>query len=121
MSSRDRSKTSSTRAKKPRKHAPRRHALQGLSPDWDDAEALRCVAELHKTVSRLRTRYSVSTVVEVMLAYTASLVHSLVRERRLTRKHGMAYCREFTAEALSGHRSIGVGRKAATGARKTVR
>jgi hypothetical protein len=67
---------------------------------------LRCGSELHGKMCQLRERYSVSTVVKVMLAYTASLLHSLVSERRLSRRDGVAYCREFTAQALSGPLSV---------------
>ena len=56
---------------------------------------------------QLRKRYSVvSTILPAMIAYTASLLRSLVSEGRLSKRQGMAYCREFMAQALPSRQTI---------------
>lgn len=102
MPSQLRSRTPSSRRAKPSRRSQPSGAVRGQSLDRDTKLALRCGAEVHTKVRVLVRRYSRSTVVETMMAYTAALLYSLVRERVVSRRDGVAFCREFTSQALSG-------------------
>ena len=47
-------------------------------------------------------RYPDSTVLDLMVAYTASFLHSFIKRRKMSMRDGIAYCKEFRAQALTG-------------------
>lgn len=106
MASRHRSQTSSDQVTKPSRYSRRRHGLQTQPLDRDTMRAVQCGSKVHTTVRQWMRQYPVLTVVEAMIAYSASLVHFLVSERRLTRRDGIAYSREFTALATTGRAPV---------------